>query len=108
MCLAISNEKDDPMNCKFIFAACAVAFIATVGTTDAWAHDSVNFSLNFGGGYPGYYPEPYPDYPSYPAPYDSYESYDDSSCGYEYITVKRWNRYHDHYRIVHRRVWVCN
>ena len=93
------------MNIRFLSAACAVAFFAVATTTGASAHDRVNFSLSFGGGYPGYYSEPYPVYPSYPDPYDSY---DDSSCGYEYITVRKWNRYHDRYRIVHRRVLVCN
>ena len=96
------------MNRKLLFAACALALFATVATTGASARDSVTFSLNFGGGYPGYYPEPYPLYPSYPASDDSYYSYDDSSCGYEYITVKKWNRYHDRYRLIHRRVWVCD
>ena len=102
-----SNEKNDRMDRKFLFAAAAAAIFVTAATTTASAHDRLSFSLNFGG-YPGYYPEPYPAYPSYPASDDVYDSYDDSSCGYEYITVRKWNRYHDRYRIVHRRVWVCN
>ena len=96
------------MDRKFLFAAAAVAIFVTAAATTASAHDSVSFSLNIGGGYPGYYPEPYPVYPSYPGSDNGYDSYDDSSCGYEYITVRKWNRYHDRYRIVHKRVWVCN
>ena len=92
------------MNRKFLFVATAAAIFVTAVASTASAHDRLSFSLNFGG-YPGYYPEPYP---TYPASDDGYDSYDDSSCGYEYITVRKWNRYHDRYRIVHRRVWVCN
>lgn len=93
---------------KFLFAASAVAILMTAAATTASAHDGVSLSLNFGGAYPGYYTEPYQSYPSYQPTDDSYDSYDDQSCGYEYVTVKKWNRYHDGYRIVHRRVWVCN
>ena len=96
------------MNRKFLFAAAAVAISVSAAATTASAQDNVTFSLNIGSGYPGYYPAPYPVYPSYPAADDSYNSYDDSSCDYEYVTVKKWNRYHDRYRIVHRRIWVCN
>ena len=108
MIIRISHEKVDAMYRKFLFAASAVAILLTAAATTASAHDGVSFSLNFGGGYPGYYPEPYPVYPSYQPSDDSYDSYDDQSCGYEYISVKKWNRYHDRYRLVHRREWVCN
>ena len=45
-------------------------------------------------------------YPVYDDGYD--DGYDNGDCGYEYVNVKKWNRYHDRYRIVHKRVWVCN
>ena len=97
------------MNRRFLVAASAVVIFITATVTAASAHDGFSFNLNLGGEYPGYYyADPYPVYPRYPGADDGYDSYDDSSCGYEYITVKKWNRYHDRYRIVHKRVWVCN
>lgn len=95
------------MNRTLLYAASAIGLFLTATATTASAHDGFSFNLNLGG-YPGYYPEPYPVYQSYPSGDDSYDSYDDSSCGYEYITVKKWNRYHDRYRIIQKRVWVCN
>ena len=92
---------------KLIIAgAAAGALFATVGASTASAETDVHFNINLGGGYPGYYTDPYPVYPSYPVVDDNYD--DNADCGYEYITVKRWNRYHDRYRIVHKKVWVCN
>ena len=94
---------------KLVFAVSTVALLAAATATIASAKVHVN--INLGGGYPGYYPQPYPVYPAYPLIDDSYsgdEGYDNSDCGYEYVNVKRWNRYHDRYRIEHRRVWVCN
>ena len=97
---------------NLIIAASAVALLATAAASTASAKIHVDLNLNLGGGYPGYYPEPYPVYPAYPiidGGYDGYDGYDDNAdCGYEYITVKKWNRYHDRYRIQHKRVWVCN
>lgn len=94
---------------KFIIAAAAAgALLTTVGVSTASAETDVHFSINLGGGYGGYYPEPYPVYPSYPVYDENYDDSDNTDCGYEYITVKKWNRYHDRYRIVHKRVWVCN
>jgi hypothetical protein len=94
---------------KLVFAVSAVALLATATATIASAKVHVN--INQGGGYPSYYPEPYPVYPAYPVIDDGYygdDGYDNPDCGYEYVNVKRWNRYHDRYRIEHRRVWVCN
>jgi hypothetical protein len=97
---------------KLLIAASAVAVLATAAASSASAKVHVNVLL--GGGYP-VYAQPYPVYPSYhvypayPVIDDGYGGYDDGSdCGYEYVNVKKWNRYHDRYRIVHRRVWVCN
>ena len=90
-----------------IAAAAAGAILAAVGASTASAETDVHFNINLGGGYPGYYPEPYPVYPSYPVA-DENDDYDNADCGYEYITVKKWNRYHDRYRLLHKRVWVCN
>lgn len=96
---------------NLILAASAVALLSTAAATTASAKVHVDLNLGLGGGYPGYYPQPYPYYPAYPV-YDGgsedYGDYDNSDCGYEYISVKKWNRYHDHYRILHKRVWVCN
>lgn len=91
-----------------IIAASAVALLATAAASTASAKVNLDLNLNLGGGYPGYYPEPYPVYPTYPVVDDGYDSYDDADCGYEYITVKKWNRYHHRYKIQHKRVWVCN
>ena len=93
---------------KLILAASAVALLATAAASSASAKVHVNLNVGIGGGYPGYYPQPYPYYPAYPVYDDGYDGYDNSDCGYEYISVKRWNRYHDRYRIQHKRVWVCN
>jgi hypothetical protein len=99
---------------NLIIAASTVALLATAAASTASAKVHVDLNLNLGGGYPGYYPEPYPVYPVYPVMHDGYDGYDDydgydsSDCGYEYITVKKWNRYHSRYRILHKRVWVCN
>ena len=94
---------------KFIIAAAAAgALFGTAALSSASAETDVHFSVNLGGGYPSYYPEPYPVYPSYPVADENYDESDNADCGYEYITVKKWNRYHDRYRIVHKRVWVCN
>ena len=96
---------------KFILAASAFALLTTTAASSASAKVQVDLNLGLGGGYLNYYPQPYPYYPAYPVydgGYDSYDSYDDSDCGYEYISVKKWNRHHDHYRIQHKRVWVCN
>jgi len=90
-----------------IAAAAAGALLAVVGVSTASAEKDVHFNINLGGGYPGYYPEPYPVYPSYPVA-DENDDYDNADCGYEYITVKKWNRYHHRYRLLHKRVWVCN
>jgi hypothetical protein len=99
-------EKDKTMNRKHIIAAFAVVVFVTAAAGTASAH--VDFNLNLGGGYPSYYPEPYPVYPPYPTVDYGYDDDDNADCGYEYITVKKWNRYHDRYRILHKRVWVCN
>ena len=94
---------------KFIIAAVATgAFLVSVGISPALAETDVQFNINLGGGYPGYYPEPYPVYPSYPVTDENYDDFDNADCGYEYITVKKWNCYYDRYRLVHKRVWVCN
>ena len=93
---------------KFIIAAAAGALLATVGFSTASAEVNVDLNLNLGGGYPSYYPGSYPVYSPYPGGDDNYDDYDNADCGYEYITVKKWNRYHDRYRIVHKKVWVCN
>jgi opacity protein-like surface antigen len=90
---------------KLLIAASAVAVLATAAASQASAKVHVNVLV--GGGYP-VYAQPYPVYPAYPVYDDGYDSYDDGDCGYEYINVKKWNRYHDRYRIVHKRVWVCN
>ncbi len=94
---------------KLFIAASAVALLATAAASTASAKIHVN--INLGGGYPQYYPAPYPVYPAYPViddGYDGYDGYDNGDCGYEYVAVKKWNRYHDRFRIEHRRVWVCN
>ena len=91
---------------KFIIAAATGALLATVAISTASAETDNQLNCNLWG-YPNYYPQPYPVYPSYPVT-DENDDYDNSDCGYEYITVKKWNRYHDRYRIVHKRVWVCN
>ncbi len=88
---------------KLIIAASAVAVLATAAASQASAKVHVNVLI--GGGYP-VYSQPYPVYPSYPVYDDGYD--DNGDCGYEYVNVKKWNRYHDRYRIVQRRVWVCN
>ena len=99
---------------KFILAASSVALLATAAATNASAKVHVNVNLGLGGGYSDYYAQPYPYYPAYPGydggsdSYDDYDSYDNNDCGLEYISVKKWNRYHDRYRIEHKRVWVCN
>jgi hypothetical protein len=66
--------------------------------------------VNVGIGVP-IYAEPYPVYPAYPVvhDYDDDYAYDevDEDCGYEYRKIRKWNRYHDSYRIVRKRVWVC-
>jgi hypothetical protein len=91
---------------KLLIAASAVAVIATAAASTASAKVHVNVLV--GAGHP-YYVDPYPVYPTYPVYDDGYDNgYDNGDCGYEYINVKRWNRYHDRYRIVHKRVWVCN
>jgi opacity protein-like surface antigen len=90
---------------NLLIAASAAALLSTAAASTASAKVHVNVLL--GGGYPVYAP-PYPVYPSYPVYDDGYDGYDDGDCGYEYVSVKKWNRYHDRYRIVHRKVWVCN
>ena len=94
------------MNRKHIIATFAVLAFVVGAAGTASAH--VDFNLNFGGGYPGFYPDPYPDYPPYPGGDYGYDDENNADCGFEYITVKKWNRYHDRYRILHKRVWVCN
>ena len=96
------------MSRKFVIAAAGAAFLLAAGASSALAE--VNFGINLysGGGYPAYVPEPAPVYPYYPAVDESDDGYDNADCGYEYITVRKWNRYHTGYRIVHSRVWVCN
>ncbi len=92
---------------KFIIAAAAAGvLLGTAVVSTASAETNVHVNLNLGG-YPSYYPDAYPVYPSYPVS-DEDDEYDSADCGYEYITVKKWNRYHDRFRIVHKRVWVCN
>lgn len=93
---------------NLIIAASTAALFATASASFASAKVHVNVIV---GGQPHYYPQPYPVYPTYPVIDDGYygdDGYDNGDCGYEYITVKKWNRYHDHYRLQHRRVWVCN
>ena len=92
------------MSHKLIIAAVSAAFLMAAGAAPASAE--VNFGINLysGGGYPTYVPDPAPVYPYY----EGDDGYDTADCGYEYITVRKWNRYHTGYRIVHRRVWVCN
>ena len=94
------------MNRKLMIVTLAVVAFVAGAAGSASAH--VDFNINLGGGYPGYYPEPYPDYPPYPGADYGYDDENNADCGYEYITVRKWNRYHDRYRILHKRVWVCN
>ena len=96
------------MSRKLLLAAAGAVFLIAASASSASAE--VNFSVNLysGGEYPAYYPQPDPIYPYYAATDDAYDTYDNADCGYEYITVKKWNRYHDRYRVIHRRVWVCN
>ena len=100
------------MSRKFLIAAAGAAFLLAAGASAASAEvTEVNIGINLysgGGGYSTYYPQPAPVYPTHPAVYDGYDDSDDADCGYEYTTVRTWNRYHTGYRIVHRRVWVCN
>lgn len=96
---------------KLLIAASAVGLLATVAAQPAAA--KVHFDVNVGV---PVYADPYPVYPVYPAApvYHSYDNgyddgYDDTEdCGYEVVRTKRWNRYHDAYRIVRKRIWVCH
>jgi hypothetical protein len=91
---------------KILLAASAAGLIATAAAQPAAA--KVNFDVNVG--VPGYVVDPYPvyrPYPVYPAYDDGYDDYDED-CGYEYRKIRKWNRYHDAYRIVRKRVWVCH
>ena len=90
------------MSHKLIIAAVGAAILMAAGASPASAEINFGINLYSSGGYPTYVPEP-----AYPY-YDGYDDYDTADCGYEYITVRKWNRYHTGYRIVHRRVWVCN
>ncbi len=93
---------------KFIIAAAAAgALLGTAAVSTALAETNVHVNFNLGG-YSSHYPESYPVYSSYPVADEDDDEYDSSDCGYEYITVKKWNRYHDRFRIVHKREWVCN
>jgi opacity protein-like surface antigen len=93
---------------KVLIATAAVGLLAAATAAPAAAKIHVNVNL----GAPGYYPEPYPvynAYPVYPAYDTGYDGYDDTEdCGYEVVRVKRWNRYHDSYRVLRKRVWVCH
>jgi hypothetical protein len=93
---------------KLIIAASAVGLLATVATQPAAA----KVHVNVGVGIPAYV-EPYPVYPVAPVYHDYAPAYDDGEyvdddCGYEVVRVKKWNRYHDAYRIVRKRIWVCH
>ncbi len=92
---------------KLLIAASAIGLLAAVAAQPAAA--KVHFDVNVGV---PVYADPYPVYPVAPV-YHGYdggydEGYDDEDCGYEYVRTKRWNRYHDAYRIVRKRVWVCH
>lgn len=88
---------------KFIISAAATgALLVTVAIPKASAETDIQVNFNLGG-YPNYYPESYPVYPSYPVT-DENDDYDCGDCGNDYITVIKWNRY----RLVHKRVLVCN
>ena len=73
-------------------ASPVVAFMAGAADT---ASARVDFNLSLGGGYPGYYPAPHPNYPPYPGADHGYDDENNVDCGYEYITVRKWNRYHE-------------
>jgi hypothetical protein len=92
---------------KVLFAASAVGLLAAALVQSAAA--KVHFDVNVGV---PVYAEPYPVYQPHPVYHgydDGYgdEGYADEDCGYEVVRTKRWNRYHDSYRIVRKRVWVC-
>lgn len=93
---------------KFSLAASALVFFTAVAASSASAEVNVDLNLNLGGGYSSYYPESYQVYQPYPLTDEGYDDYDNADYGYEYTPVKKWNRYHDRYRIVQKRVWVCN
>jgi hypothetical protein len=87
--------------------------LSALGLLAVAAHPAAaKVHLNVGIGVP-VYADPYPVYPVYhdyaPA-YDDGYAYDDADedCGYEVRKIRKWNRYHDAYRIVRKRVWVCN
>jgi hypothetical protein len=95
---------------KLLIAASAIGLLAAVAAQPAAA--KVHFDVNVGV---PVYADPYPVYPAYPVHpvYHGYddgygdEGYVDEDCGYEVVRTKRWNRYHDSYRIVRKRIWVC-
>lgn len=92
---------------NLLIAASAAGLLVTASASRASAEVDVN--INIGG--PGYtYGEPYPYYPAYPSypTYDDSYSEDTSDCGYEWVSYRRWNRWHTHYIIKHHKVWVCN
>jgi hypothetical protein len=93
---------------KILIAASAMGLLAAFAAQPAAA--KVHFDVNVGV---PVYADPYPVYPAYPVYHDNGPAYDDSEyvdedCGYEVVRTKRWNRYHDAYRIVRKRVWVCH
>ena len=96
------------MRRKFIIAAAATcAILATFTIFKATSESDIRFNFNLGE-YPNYYSEPYPVYPFYSVTDENYDDYDNADCGYEYITVKKWNPFQDRYRLMHKRVWVCD
>ena len=95
---------------KTLIALAATAAIGTamVGTAEAHHkhHLNIGIGLGFGGfggcgygyscGYPAYYGGGYDD-----------GYYQGGDCGWQWINVKKWNHWHTHYIIKHKKVWSC-
>ena len=92
---------------KILIATAAVATLAAASAQQASAKVHINGFINVG--VPGgYYVDPYPTYPAYPAypaGYSDYEGGDD--CGFIVKKKKIWNWNHTAYKIVKKKVWIC-
>jgi hypothetical protein len=80
---------------KALIALAATGALATgfaASATTAQAKTFIDIDVGFGGGYGGGW---------YGGGYGGY------GCGYEWVTYKRWNKWHTAFQWRHKKVYVC-
>lgn len=87
---------------KTLIALAATAALATGMAASAQAKTYIDLNLGLGGFGGGYYGGGY-----YGGGYGGYDDDYGSDCGWRWVNVKKWNKWHTAYIIKHKKVWNC-